>query len=231
MRQYNHIFFDLDGTLWDFGANSRKTLEDIYISENLLNKGIPSFDQFFGVYSEINHRLWALFRQGKTSKEELAWKRFYNSLKHFCIDDEALARRMSLTYITESPRKTLLMEGAVDILNYLYGKYHLHILTNGFTEVQYPKIENSGLKHFFDQVITSAEAGHLKPSPSIFEYAMKKTGALPENSLMIGDDPEVDCSGAQLAGWDSILLNTNNNGHLFPDHKQINELLELKEIL
>ncbi|MDO9512638.1 MAG: YjjG family noncanonical pyrimidine nucleotidase [Bacteroidales bacterium] len=229
--KYDHLFFDLDGTLWDFGANSKQTLSEIFINEDLQEKGIPGFDDFFEVYSYINQKLWALFRESQIEKEELSWKRFNDSLLQFKIDDVEMAKRMSVAYITESPRKTILMEGAIELLNYLYEKYQLHILTNGFTEVQYPKIENSGLKRYFTHVITSAEAGFLKPSPSIFEYAMKKTGAIPEKSLMIGDDAEVDCAGARSAGWDAIFLNPNSTSTENTENYQIRRLSELKKLL
>ncbi len=109
-------------------------------------------------------------------------------------------------YVTISPTKTNLFPQALEILTYLKSKYRLHIITNGFVEVQYTKLERSGLRPYFIKVITSEEAGANKPAPAIFNYALELANATAAASLMIGDNEEVDIDGARLAGIDQVLF-------------------------
>ena len=45
--KYKHLFFDLDHTLWDFEANARATLEELYTTLSLEEKGINDFNLFY----------------------------------------------------------------------------------------------------------------------------------------------------------------------------------------
>jgi putative hydrolase of the HAD superfamily len=127
-----------------------------------------------------------------------------------------------------SPLKTKLIPGTHEVLRYLSGKYSLHIITNGFNEVQYIKIERSGIKQYFDKIITSEEAGCNKPNKNIFFYSLKKASAEIGESLMIGDDIEVDILGAQSIGMDQVFLNLNNFSH---DHSFTYEIRSLNELM
>jgi len=204
--KYKHIFFDLDRTLWDFDKSSKQAFEEIYEKFNLKEKGIDSVHSFYDVYTIHNEKLWDKYREGKLSKEELRGLRFHLSLKDFGIDDRELADKFGEEYIRLSPLKANLFPQAINILEYLYPKYKLHIITNGFEEVQDIKIKTAGLGMYFDKIITSEEAGEKKPSPEIFNYSLKKAGAKPEESLMIGDDYNVDIIGAKNAGIDQVLF-------------------------
>jgi putative hydrolase of the HAD superfamily len=49
-KQYEHLFFDLDHTLWDFDTNSEATLRDLYAELKLDEKATGDFDQFHKIY-------------------------------------------------------------------------------------------------------------------------------------------------------------------------------------
>lgn len=205
-KLYQDIFFDLDHTLWDFETNSLETLNEIFEKYELKAAGIPDAKAFVEVYHNHNHRLWSDYRQGKIEKEELRVQRFELCLNDFGINDPMLAEAIANDYVSISPTKTNLFPHVHEILAYLKSKYRLHIITNGFVEVQYTKLEHSGLRSYFTEVITSEEAGANKPDPVIFHYAMKRANATAETSLMIGDNEEVDIVGARLAGLDQVLF-------------------------
>jgi putative hydrolase of the HAD superfamily len=206
IKEYKHIFFDLDRTLWDFERNSNETFLDIHRKYDLKNKGVTDFDHFMDVYHKINLELWDHYRKGEIKKEVLNVKRFALTLDSFGIDDETLSENIARDYVAISPTKQHLFPGTINLLEYLYVKYPLYIITNGFEEVQHRKLEISGLGKYFKGVITSEDAGFKKPDVNIFKYACAVAGAIPEESIMIGDDPEVDIMGAREAGMDQLLV-------------------------
>ena len=232
VKRYKHIFFDLDRTLWDFEKNSRQTLSEAFVKFDLEKLGVPSFDDFMKVYMEINERMWALYREGKIVKEKLRSIRFENTLKEFGIDAVDLAEKIGLFYIAESPIKTNLFPFTHEILDYLIEKgYNLHIITNGFEEVQHIKLDKSDLEKYFEHVVTSEKAGVKKPDAQIFEYSLSLANAEPAESLMIGDDIPVDLHGAKAVGIDQVYFNPEHHTHEEKMTYEINSLLELKKIL
>ena len=204
--KYRHIFFDLDRTLYDFDKSTRQTFGELYEKFNLEKNGVDDFDDFIDLYHKNNLELWAQYRAGKIKKKFLNVERFHVTLLHFGIDDRAFAGRFASEYLLESPKKKTLFPGAVEAIEYLYGKYKLHIITNGFDEVQQVKLNANGLNKYFLTVTTSEEAGAKKPSEKIFIHALVKAGASPDESLMIGDDYDVDIEGARNAGMDQMLF-------------------------
>ena len=149
----------------------------------------------------------------------------------FGIDELGTAKKMASDYIRISPTKTKLYPNAIEVIEELSKKYKLHILTNGFSEVQFIKVENSGLAPFFETIITSEMAGFQKPKPEIFHYTLNKTGAKRENTLMIGDDLEADILGAKNVGIDQIFVNFEKKPHSEKPLHEVNSLLEILEIL
>jgi len=230
---YTHLFFDLDHTLWDFETNSRETLRDLFQETDLQGKGISDFEKFHDVYHNHNNIFWDRFRKGYITREELRWKRMWRTMVDFRIYDERLARLMSERYLEILPTKKHLFEDTMDILDYLRGKgYPMHLITNGFEKTQHAKMRNSGIDHFFTHVITSESAGIMKPHVAIFEYAMEKTGASAQETVMIGDTLDADILGARNAGMDTIYFNPNvpATGDIQPTYS-IGSLKELKKLL
>jgi len=231
MKKYKHIFFDLDRTLWDFDRNAHEAYREIYKKHSLHKKGVRSFDAFTESYLRHNAELWALYVEGKIEKSYLTSRRFEVTLLDFGIDDPGLAKKIGIDYITISPQKTNLFPNSIETLEYLYARYPLHIITNGFEEVQFNKLRNSGLEKYFDKVITSEAAGCKKPDTCIFNFALEKTSAFPEESLMIGDDIEVDIIGAQNVGMDTVFFNPNRVVHNGGVQHEIFDLIELKKLI
>lgn len=228
---YTHLFFDLDHTLWDFDANSRVTLEELYHTLQLREKGVDAFDSFHEKYLFHNEQLWERYRNGFIKQDELRWKRMWRTLLDFKIGDEALARELGRLFVEGLPTRTLLFPDTVEVLEYLRAKnYQLHLITNGFEEVQHNKLKYSGLTPFFGEVITSQGSNTLKPHKEIFDFARQKTGAPLETSIMIGDNIEADILGAQNAGMDQVFVNHTRETTTVRPTYTIYELKELKEI-
>jgi len=210
--KYRHLFFDLDHTLWDFEANSRLTLQELYDSMDLQSRGVHDFDLFHKNYLVQNDKLWDRYRKGFVKVDELRWKRMWLTLLEFKIADEPLAREMGVRFLDLLPTRKLLFPYAIEILDYLKEKnYQLHMITNGFEKTQHSKLQNSGLTGYFGEVITSEGSNSLKPHKEIFDYAFQKTGAVPQESIMIGDTIDVDILGAVNAGIDQVHVNHLTN--------------------
>ncbi len=231
MKKYKHVFFDLDHTLWDFETNAAETLNEIYSRFNLFEKRVPSSESFIRMYKSINERMWDDYEKRKISKEYLRTKRFYKTLLTFNVDDSALAEKIGIFYVQDCPKKKNLFPGAIEMLTYLQPKYQLHIITNGFEEVQKIKIKTSGIGKFFNKIVISEIAGSNKPEKKIFNYALKSSGALRSESLMIGDNLGTDIIGAKNSGIDQCFFNPEKKNHLAEVTYEISSLLELKRIL
>jgi putative hydrolase of the HAD superfamily len=231
--KYQHVFFDLDHTLWDFEKNSRETLYDLYHELELSAVGIPLFDQFHSTYHHHNNIFWDRFRKGFITREELRWKRMWRTLLDYKITNETLARTLSERYLEILPTKKNLFHDTIEVLDYLKGKgYPLHLITNGFEKTQHAKLRNSGINPYFSQIITSEAAGIMKPHAAIFEYAIKKAGTTAEHSIMIGDTLDADIEGGNNAGMDTVYFNPSvpPEGNIIPTYV-ISSLSELKKIL
>jgi YjjG family noncanonical pyrimidine nucleotidase len=221
------VFFDLDHTLWDFDKNSEITFETIF------NRNHPTIETkiFIEKYVPINQACWKLYQYDKITHDELR----YNRLKHsfdamdYAISDEEI-ESIAQEYIQLLPENNHLFDGAFEVLDYLDQKYKLHIITNGFAEVQYKKLKNSNIGSYFQTITNSEMAGVKKPNPIIFEYALDLAKAKKESSIMIGDCLEADVQGALDAGLDAIFFN-GSNVKVEQKIKQVNHLLELKKYL
>lgn len=206
--RYRHLFFDLDHTLWDFETNSHETLKEVYYRHALDKRLTPDFGAFHERYSYHNKRLWDRYHHGQIKQEDLRWKRMWHTLLDFKEGSEELARLMSREYLEILPSKRALFPYAVEIIEYLQDKgYALHLITNGFEEVQWGKLRNSQIDHYFGEVITSERAMALKPHKEIFEFALAKTGATTADGIMLGDNLDADIRGAMEAGLDTVFVN------------------------
>jgi putative hydrolase of the HAD superfamily len=229
--KYKHIFFDLDHTLWDFDANADKTLIDMYEAFNLESLGINDLKKFLLEYHHINKQMWLDYELGKINQQTLRYKRFHDTLLLFNIDSMELAQKLAIAYLDYLPKRTALMPGALEVLEYLKPKYKIHLITNGFDKVQHQKLVYSNIDHFFKAVITSEFAGYKKPQREIYHFAISEVNAYPSNCIMIGDNLENDVKGAANAGIDQIFYNPVNNPTDFKATHEIQHLSELLAIL
>ena len=231
MKKYKHLFFDLDNTLWDFESNSAETLTELFHRHQLQNLGVPSVGFFIEKYKLRNQMMWEQYRLGKIGKETLRNDRFKLTFWDMGLDAELAPRQLAEDYVSEGPKKNRLFPNTLETLEYLSKKYALHIITNGFEEVQHIKMRASKIDHLFDVVIISEQTGYKKPDVNIFIYAMDKTGAMAEESLMIGDGLEIDILGAQNANWDTVFFNPEKIKHEKFTTYEIYSMPELKNFL
>ncbi len=204
-KRYTHLFFDLDNTLWDFNTNSFYALKKAFAFYHL-QCGNTSFQRFYDAFAENNSFLWEEYRKNKVVKKELIRLRFQHTFHDLNISG-INPEEMNEIYLTGMPKQKKLMNGAKQLLDYLKLKgYVLSIITNGFTCVQIGKLHATGIKSYFRKVVISEEIKSPKPSPKIFEHALKSTNAPKRSSLMIGDDMEADVKGALNFGMDAVLF-------------------------
>lgn len=227
MKHITDIFFDLDHTLWDFDANSVLAFDKIFKEQH------PTLDthQFVEVYAPINQACWKLYQVDKMTHEELRYQRLKQSFDalNYQISDEAIDK-IAHDYIAFLPDNNQLFDGALEVLDYLFPKYNLHIITNGFAEVQFKKMANSGLESYFKTVTNSEMAGVKKPHRNIFEFALSLAKVDKENAIMIGDCIDADVRGAIEFGMEAILFDEKKL-HAGATFKTIHHLTELKNIL
>ncbi len=225
-----HIFFDLDNTLWDHRRNAYLTIKDLFEKEEITLRYHIDFEEFHAVYHDINEKLWEDIRDGIIDKEYLRKHRFYDTFRHFKVDDEKLAMYFEEHFLDKILNHNNLVEGAGYILEYLKSKnYILHIISNGFKEVTERKCILSGIDHYF-QTITSADSvGVRKPNPAIFEYALGLSDVQKETSILIGDDWIADVVGAQNFGMDVIFFDVLNENPQQGGLKVITHLLQIKD--
>jgi putative hydrolase of the HAD superfamily len=202
VKRYRHVFFDLDHTLWDFRANSRETLQELFIELHLERAGVPDADALIAVYEEINADLWRSYEAGRIPKEVLRVLRFRNTLASFGVRGSRLVEQLASGFLQRCPRKGRLNPGVRSLLNELAPDHALHVITNGFLEVQQVKLRSSGISDLFQVVLTSEQAAAAKPDPRIFHKALDLAGASAAESLMVGDDPRNDIEGACGVGMD-----------------------------
>lgn len=215
MKQYNHLFFDLDNTLWDFATNSKVAMHETIVQLGLMNS-IDSFDSFFENYEKINHFLWNDYHQKKITKQSLIVKRFSDSFHKYGVVHPDW-EKVNAMYLDNMANQTQLFPEVINTLNYLKEKdYRMYIITNGFKEVQYKKLLNSKISGFFTKLFISEEIQTTKPSRKIFEHSLKSANALKKNSIMIGDSWDTDIVGAINFGIDQIMF-LNNGKHYIPD--------------
>ena len=203
------IFFDLDDTLWDFGANSLQSLEHIFYSTSLLRSKFKNCGEFLECYHINNAYLWERYNLNEISSDFLRKERWRATLFPESLNpsDLEICDKIDCAYLKFLASRPGTIPGAQNLLGFLKDKYLLGIISNGFPDVQHKKLEASGLSHYFSRCIVSEEIGIPKPDLRIFQYAISETGSgFPP--LMVGDNPDTDIKGALKAGWNAIWLNT-----------------------
>lgn len=227
MRDIKDIFFDLDGTLWDFKENSRKAFYSVFQEYE-----VPvSMAEFFEAYTPINQYYWDQYRRQLITHEDLNARRFQETFSRLKIErSKDWLNQFRHAYLEGLSNTETLFPRTLETLNYLKKRYSLHIITDGFSQIQKGKLKRSGIYSYFQTMTFSDEAGVTKPHPGIFEMALNRAGAQTKQSLMVGDHLEFDIKGAKDFGLKTI--------HFAPDQTQgpqqterISSILELTKIL
>ncbi|HMR15106.1 MAG TPA: YjjG family noncanonical pyrimidine nucleotidase [Mariniflexile sp.] len=221
------VFFDLDHTLWDFDKNSALTFEKIFKMHNIE----IDINIFLLHYRDINFQYWKLYRDAKIDKEVLRLGRLKDTFAvcNFPVEADMISI-LSTEYITYLTDNNYLFANTIEILEYLSPKYSLHIISNGFEEVQSKKLVKSNILKYFKTVTNGEDIGIKKPHPQIFHLALEKAQTTVNKSIMIGDGYEADIVGAQNVGMEVIYFDTNNMP-VETNVNQISELIEIKKYL
>ncbi|WP_210520666.1 YjjG family noncanonical pyrimidine nucleotidase [Hymenobacter terricola] len=229
--KYRHLFFDLDHTLWDFEKNANETLHTLFERHDFARFGTFTVEEFIRVYSDINHALWRLYQNNKITQRQLRDVRFVRTLTRLGVPEDQIPATISAEFTDILPQKSAVFPFTHEVLDYLKPNYRLHLITNGFNDIQGIKLASSNLTHYFEEIITSEQSGCLKPDPRMFQHALERTGAAAAESLMIGDNLECDVLGAYNAGIDQVYFNPDKRRHFTQITHEISCLSELKDIL
>ena len=208
MKQYKAIFIDWDDTIGDFAHAARKSLETMYMQHDL-DRCFGSFEAFYEQYEPHNIDLWRRYGLDEVTKDYLEFDRMFYPLsmaEHAFPQEEniRLAEQMQHEHLQMTTRFFSLLPDAEEVVRYLSAKYPLVVLSNGFVSVQYYKINKSGLRDCFADIVLSEEAGCQKPNPRIYQIALERGGWKAEEVLMIGDSWTSDIQGAIAAGIDQL---------------------------
>lgn len=229
--KYHHLFFDLDHTLWDFETNADETLRELFETHDFARYGSFTVEQLVRVYSDVNTALWRLYQSNKITQQQLRAVRFVRTLTRLGVPEAEIPAGISAEFTDILPRKSAVFPHTHELLAYLKPKYQLHLITNGFNDIQATKLASSNLTDYFQEIITSEHSGFLKPDPRMFQHALERTAAKADESLMIGDNLECDVLGAYNAGIDQVYFNPGKRRHGIQTTYEISSLNELYDLL
>ena len=231
MTKYKHLFFDLDHTLWDYDTNAAESLTELHYHHQLEERSGFSAEQLVNAFIKANELLWNDYNLSKIGREDIRKNRFPMIYQMLDADLETLPEGIEDQYITLCPSKSATFPFAHQVLDDLKGRYQLHLITNGFDDIQSTKMKSAGLADYFDLIVTSETAGFRKPETGIFEFALNQTGARRRDSLMIGDNLVADIGGARNYGIDQVFFNPKRISHNDLVTFEISSLNELVSFL
>ncbi len=229
LKKSDHLFFDLDHTLWDFETNAEESLLELYDHYKMDQYGKSTAQDFVNIYRKVNDSLWAKYRKHHISKQELRTSRFEISFQRMGFKPSEVPEGIWEHYIELCPTKTHLIPGAVELLDYLTPFYRLHLITNGFAETQKRKLANTGLADYFESLTISEEVGAQKPSEKIFQSALKTSGCSDKHGHYVGDHLEADVKGGLNAGWQVYWLQSAESEESF-EHERLITVKSLSEL-
>lgn len=222
-----NVLFDLDDTLFDFHK-----AEKIALTKTLVHFGIDPTEETLALYSTINAAHWKRLELGKISREEVKVGRYRELFKTIgveCNPVKATAYYESMLAIGH-----YFMPGAPELLEELYGKYRLYIVSNGTAKVQEGRIRSSGIAKYMDGIFISQILGANKPDKQFFDICFAE---MPDFSLsetvIIGDSLSSDIKGGINAGITTVWFNPKeieNDNDIKPDYT-IKELSEVPGLL
>lgn len=227
-RTITTLLFDLDGTIWDFRTNAIASLKELYVMHRL-DRFYSDFLDFHKRYAPCNHALWAAYARGEVTKDFLIVERFASPLREVGVLDETLPQALSCDFFICLSEKNQLMPNAMTAIQALQPRYDLAIVSNGFPEIQYKKMDGASLRPYFSQVILSEDVGAPKPTAQFFDAALRQCGCQRSEVLLIGDEYPTDIVGSFSAGIHSIWYNPQRLET--PDDKHDLEINDLDELL
>ncbi|MBR4123039.1 MAG: YjjG family noncanonical pyrimidine nucleotidase [Clostridia bacterium] len=226
MRKYTSLFLDLDNTLLDFNMAEKVAVEKV-----LQSYGLPHDEKAVKTYSDINRNYWERFERGEIEKSEIFEGRFKTFLSVYNLEADTAA--ISKDYCLNLSEGYFKIDGAIEILEYLKEKgYKLYATTNGLSLTQFKRIENSGLKPYFDKIFVSEQAGHQKPEKEYFDYVIDNIEEKDRSKmLIIGDSQSSDILGGINSSIDTCWFNPSCFLSKYKSNFEIASLYDIKKIL
>lgn len=222
-----NVLFDLDDTLFDFHK-----AEKIALTKTLVHFGIDPTEETLALYSTINAAHWKRLELGEISREEVKvgrYRELFETIGVECDPVKATAYYESMLAIGH-----YFMPGAPELLEELYRKYRLYIVSNGTAKVQEGRIGSSGIAKYMDGIFISQILGANKPDKQFFDICFAE---IPDFSLsetvIIGDSLSSDIKGGINAGIITVWFNPKgieNDSDIKPDYT-IKELSEVPGLL
>lgn len=205
MKKYEVLLFDVDGTLLDFNKAEEDGIEAL-----LAKFGVPVTAENKHKYHITNKKYWEMLERGEITRDQVLSMRFEEFFGAFGVQvDGAEVDTLYRQYLNAS---AVLIDGAIELLESLKGRYPLYIVTNGVAETQYNRLAKSGLDKYFDGIFISEEANAQKPQPAFFEYCFEKMGRRDvEHMLIIGDSLTSDMRGGNNVGIDTMWFNPSGD--------------------
>ncbi|MDO4280253.1 MAG: YjjG family noncanonical pyrimidine nucleotidase [Peptococcaceae bacterium] len=222
------LLIDLDNTLLDFYA-----AEDQVLGRALTASGIAPTPAVLASYQRINHALWRDLEHGEIAIDALGVRRFALLLAEEGIT-EVDAQSVSDTYEAMLQQVRCFMPGAEVLLDALSGAYRLYLVTNGMGSVQYGRVAQADIGHYFDGIFVSSDIGHVKPSRAFFAACFARMADFdPARTAIIGDGLNSDIRGGIQAGIHTLWYNPRHEENTGPwqPEAETDDLLEIPKIL
>ncbi len=226
--RYRWVFFDADGTLFDFDAAQTAALERTWTQA-----GFEPVPDLLARYQRINMALWEQYEQGLVSQAQLRVERFAGLLAELDHADDGAADHLASTFVTNLSREGRLMDGARELLEELAGACSLAMVTNGIAEVQRGRIDAARVGELFDAIVISGEVGAAKPAAAFFDAAFTAC-AHPnrDDVIIVGDSLSSDIRGGLDYGVSTCWFNTDGReaAGVVPNH-EVGNYNELRDVL
>ena len=200
-KHYPWLFFDADGTLFDYNRAEATAFRKAF---ELLR--FQFRDSYLDAYQRINRELWQALERHEITPAVLRVRRFELLLEALQLTGSA--DDLNVAYVEQLGLCTDLVEGASEVLQTLHQGSRIAIVTNGLEAVQRSRLMRSAIYPFVTQLIISEEVGAAKPHPAYFDAAFARTG-YPSKAdvLIIGDSLSSDIQGGVDYGIDTCWYN------------------------
>lgn len=221
-----YLFFDLDDTIFDF-----KKAEKIALRNTLIELNIDPTDKILSRYSEINVTQWKLLELGKLTRDEVKERRYQLLFDEFKLNSSA----KEATSIYEEKLKVghYFIDGAEELLEKLYAKYSLYLVSNGATAVQNSRLDSSGIRKYFKDIFISQEIGCDKPSKLFFDICFSSIPNFnKDEAVIVGDSLSSDIQGGINAGIKTVWFNPKQEKTSIPiPDYEIKTLADLPDLI
>lgn len=221
--KYQWILFDADETLFSFNSY-------LGLVTMLERYGIAFSRADYDAFQVVNKQLWVAYQNNEITAQDIQLRRFAELSQKTGVDPFQLNQEL----MDEMAEVSQPLEGVMDVLNALYGKVKMGIITNGFTHLQQKRLQKTQTEKFFEMVVVSEQIGVAKPDRKVFDYAFSLMDNLDKTKiLMVGDTLASDILGGYNAGIDTCWVNhtkSENNTQIHPTY-EIQHMRELLEIL